>query len=117
MCCAQRSVEPGLVAAIDRSEINGLCRRIQFLLAFGFAVFISCDNRLGSENLRAEECGIRVRCGRMNDQFAVKELRFGIALRYDAGGYQDNGNRYADGDRQSARPQSSEWPPRSQDHR
>jgi quinol monooxygenase YgiN len=46
-----------------------------------------------------------------------RELTSGSQPAADAGGYQDNGNRYADGDRQSARPQSSEWPPRSQDHR
>jgi quinol monooxygenase YgiN len=46
-----------------------------------------------------------------------RELTSGSQPAADAGGYQDNGNRYADGDRQSARPQSSEWPPRSQDPR
>ncbi len=46
-----------------------------------------------------------------------RELTSGSQPAADAGGYQDNGNRYADGGRQSARPQSSEWPPRSQDHR
>ena len=46
-----------------------------------------------------------------------RELTSGSQPAADAGGYQDNGNRYADGDRQSARPQSSEWPPRSQDQR
>ncbi len=44
-----------------------------------------------------------------------RELTSGSQAAADAG-YQDDGNRYADGGRQSARPQSSEWPPRSQDH-
>jgi hypothetical protein len=46
-----------------------------------------------------------------------RELTSGSSSDGDAGGYQENGNRYADGGRQSARPQSSEWPPRSQDYR
>jgi quinol monooxygenase YgiN len=46
-----------------------------------------------------------------------RELTSGSQPAADPGGYQDNGNRYGDGGRQSARPQSSEWPPRSQDPR
>jgi quinol monooxygenase YgiN len=46
-----------------------------------------------------------------------RELTSGSPSDADADGYQGNGNRYPDGGRQSARPQSSEWPPRSQDYR
>lgn len=45
-----------------------------------------------------------------------RELTSGSQSAVDAGGYQDNGHRYQDDGRQSARPQSSESP-RSQDHR
>jgi quinol monooxygenase YgiN len=45
-----------------------------------------------------------------------RELTSGSQAAADAGD-RDDGNRYADGGRQSARPQSSEWPQRSQDHR
>jgi quinol monooxygenase YgiN len=45
-----------------------------------------------------------------------RELTSGAQSDADAGGHPDSGNRYADGGRQSARPQSSEWPPRSQDY-
>jgi len=46
-----------------------------------------------------------------------RELTSGSQSDADAGGYSDDGDRHADDGRQSARPQSSEWPPRSQDYR
>ena len=46
-----------------------------------------------------------------------RELTSGPQPDADAGGYPGSGNRYADDGRQSARPQSAEWPPRSQDYR
>jgi quinol monooxygenase YgiN len=53
-----------------------------------------------------------------------RELTSGAQPAIDAGGYQDNENRYAEGSenryaegRQSAKPQSSEWPPPAQDYR
>ncbi len=46
-----------------------------------------------------------------------RELTSGAQPAADAGGHQDDENRYPDGGRQSARPPSSEWPPRSQDYR
>jgi quinol monooxygenase YgiN len=46
-----------------------------------------------------------------------RELTSGSQSDADADGYSDGGNRYPDDSRQSARPQSSEWPPRSQDYR
>ena len=47
-----------------------------------------------------------------------RELTSGAQSEAGAGGgYQDNGNRYTDDGRQSARPQSAEWDPRSQGYR
>ena len=46
-----------------------------------------------------------------------RELTSGPQSEADAGGYTGSGNRYAEDGRQPARPQSAEWPPRSQDHR
>ena len=43
-----------------------------------------------------------------------RELTSGSQSDADATGY---GNRYGDSGRQSARPESSEWPPRSPDQR
>jgi hypothetical protein len=45
-----------------------------------------------------------------------RELTSGSQPAADAGGYSGSADRYPDGGRQSARPQSSEWPPRPQDH-
>ena len=45
-----------------------------------------------------------------------RELTSGAQPAIDAGDHQENENRYADG-RQSAKPQSSEWSPPSQDYR
>ena len=45
-----------------------------------------------------------------------RELTSGSQPEADAGGYTGGANRNADGGRQSARPQSSEWPPRAQDY-
>ena len=46
-----------------------------------------------------------------------RELTSGTQSEAEAGGYQDSGNRYSDGGRPSARPQSSDWVPRSDDYR
>jgi quinol monooxygenase YgiN len=46
-----------------------------------------------------------------------RELTSGAQPEADADGYAGGGNRYADDGRQSARPQSTEWPPRPQDYR
>jgi quinol monooxygenase YgiN len=46
-----------------------------------------------------------------------RELTSGAQPEVASGGYQDNGNRYTDDTRQSARPQPNEWDPRSQGYR
>jgi quinol monooxygenase YgiN len=46
-----------------------------------------------------------------------RELTSGSQSEIGADDYAGNGSRYADDDRQSARPQSGEWPPRSQGYR
>jgi quinol monooxygenase YgiN len=46
-----------------------------------------------------------------------RELTSGAESAAGAGGYQDNGNRYQDDGRQSARPQSAEWDSRPQGYR
>jgi quinol monooxygenase YgiN len=46
-----------------------------------------------------------------------RELTSGAEPEAGAGGYQDNGSRYTDDGRQSARPQPAEWDPRPQGYR
>src|ERR1700687_5599809 len=77
----ERGVEAGLIAAIERREVNRLERGIQLLLAFGLSFCIRCDDWAGRKKFRPQERRIRSRFWRLNRQLAANEFGLHVVSR------------------------------------
>ena len=64
----ERRIERGLIAFVERAEVDGLHRGIELLLALGLAVGIGGDEQLGGHDFLAEDCGVGTRLRRREQQ-------------------------------------------------
>src|ERR1700683_3521053 len=85
----QRSVEAGLISFGERSEVDGVDRRIELLLTFGFAFFVGGDHWTRGKNLQPQEGGIRAILWRIDNEVTMGKLELNVISSDYAGGDQN----------------------------